>query len=216
MAGKTAAPWEVDFPEAADEVKVYPALGQKMSERTSTLFGEHILILKKRAASYEAKSGELGLQEKAGETTTLPLAATGSQLIGVTTKVACKVTTSGGATIYGLGTEGAGTVELTNNMTAFFFSDGTNWQVWGEIKKTLTYVNKVFTKAEAEAGVEPSATRAAVVVLSLAEEATKIEVGAITIASGKLAPESSVTIPYVSPGVKWKANAKVTASTQLL
>lgn len=213
MAGKTAAPWEVDFPESADETKVYPALGQKMAERISTLFGEKTWVLKKRAASYEAKSGEWGLQESSAKTVTLPLAATNSQIIAVTSAVAeAKVTTSGGAVIYGKWltvASATATVVLTQDMTAFFFSDGTNWILWGEIKSEQKYVAKAFTKVEAEAGVEPSATRDAVVVLS-AE-------GILTIGGVSLnGVANSPAGPYLIPaGQKWTSNAAQNTATLL-
>src|ERR1039458_6822888 len=102
MAGKTAAPWEIGFPESTDEVKVYPAEGKAIAERISTIFGGKIPTITKHAASYEAKSGELGEVTKTAQTVTLPLAATVDQLIGIFSTVAeAKVTTSGGAEVLG-------------------------------------------------------------------------------------------------------------------
>src|ERR1039458_4218821 len=116
MAGKTAAPWEIGFPESTDEVKVYPAEGKAIAERISAIFGGKVLTITKHAASYEAKSGELGEVTKTAQTVTLPLAATVDQLIGIFSTVAeAKVTTSGGATVSGDAITAADTFKLSTN-----------------------------------------------------------------------------------------------------
>lgn len=72
-------------------------------------------------------------------------------------------------------------------------------------------VNKVFSKAEAEAGVEPSATRMAIVRFTVVP--TGLSVGGISL-TGSLGPgEGPVHVP---PTQKWKATVAVEANTLLL
>jgi len=215
MAGKTAAPWEIGFPEATDEVKVYPAEGQAIAERISAIFGAHVLTYKVRAASYNAVSGEMAQFNKNGATATLPSAATANQIIGVegaATEV--KVATSGGAVIEGDFIIAQATITLTVRQHVILQSDGTNWNIIaGEPKRAQTYGASARTKAEAEAGVEPSVSRLALVVLN-AIVATEIFVGAVPLGgSGATYTQLSFLVP---PGIKWKAAQAVGTSTLLL
>lgn len=73
---------------------------------------------------------------------------------------------------------------------------------------TAYAAGKLFTKAEAEAGVEPSATRPALVSWINLENTT---IGGVALS----APQSGAQY-YVPPGVKWKATIATTAQTVLL
>ena len=214
---------KIKYSLAADETKAFPAEVSAPGAKTIDKFlEEHTLTLKKRAASYEAKSGEWGLQESSAKTVTLPLAATASQPIAVTSAVAeAKVTTSGGAVIYGkwltVGSATA-TVVLTTDMTAFFFSDGTNWilGLGSEIKDERKYGVAVFaTKAEAEAGIEPSTTRPAMITMEVSGG------GSGTVAVGGVVLGSEITsgayITFLCPaGIKWKSTLQTTYNVILL
>jgi hypothetical protein len=167
MPGKTAAPWEIPFSEPNDEPKTWPTVQKEQSERVAKMLGEHVLTIKEYAGAGSPKSGELAVETKAGpETLTLPAAGTANQLIGVSCKVAsCKVQTAGGAFIYGkwltLAAKTAN-VTLTEDMTAFFQSDGTNWILWGEVKSEQGYV-EVRAEREKETEYTPNAARETVV-----------------------------------------------------
>ncbi len=218
MSGETSFV-KAKYSEAADEVKVFPtevsAPGAKSFDK---FLEEHSLTIKKRAASYNAVSGELGLQESNAKTTTLPAAATANQIIAVSSLVAeAKVTTSGGAFIYGKWltvASATATVVLTQDMTAFFQSDGTNWILWGEIKDERVYGAKTLvTKAEAEAGIEPSATREAFVTFyKSAAGLTEIQVGGKYAVSMPIEGAMGLLIPA---GQKWKATVALETSTLL-
>lgn len=132
------------------------------------------LSIVKHAGAYEAASGELGVQETNGAPTTLPSAATKDQIIAVfcaSGATSCKVTTSGGAFIYGkwltLASKTA-TVTLTEGMCAVFQSNGTNWLLLpgSEIKSEQKYsATTALSQAEWEAGITPSTSRNAIVKL---------------------------------------------------
>jgi hypothetical protein len=106
---------------------------------------------------------------------------------------------------------------VTTGMVAVWQSDGTNWRlIAGSVKPEAVYTPnnpKAFTKAEAETGEIPSATRPAVVILrSSAWGATAVTIGAVTLAvmegNGALTMETQ-------PGERWKATVAVEASTRL-
>jgi hypothetical protein len=76
------------------------------------------------------------------------------------------------------------------------------------------YTNKKYSKAEAEAGVKPSATRAALVVLSASAGLSAASVdGVEVVETGGV--WKNVTF-LVRPGGTWKANEAVFAATVLL
>jgi|ERR1035437_104480 hypothetical protein len=218
MANKTAAPWEIPYPEAADEIKVYPTLAKELAERVAKLLGEHVLTYKAHAASYEAKSGELGELTKTGQTVTLPLAATANQIIGIWmgTSGSVKITTSGGVNIFGDFITGQATIELTAYQHVILQSNGAGWLILaGEPKRTETYsAAKTFTKAEAEAGVEPSAARPAFVLLEgVGAAGSTVTVGGVNL---KTMPKESRLSFIVPPGQKWTAAIEVVENHLLL
>jgi hypothetical protein len=134
MAEKTtAAPWAIPYPTNLGEIKLGAQNMEEIAERVTTICKERFLSISKHAGAYEAKSGELGVQETAAATTTLPAAATKDQIIGVWCKASsCKVTTSGGAFVYGgsitLASKTA-TVTLDEGQWLVVQSDGTNWLI---------------------------------------------------------------------------------------
>jgi hypothetical protein len=200
MSAKTAAPWEIDYAIPTDEPKVYPEVMKAQSERIALMLKEHVLIYKTYAGAETLKSGELAEQTKAGETFTLPLAATANQIISVfCAATSCKITTSGGATINGDFVSAEATITLTKFQHIVVQSTGANWLIIaGEPKLETKYVEKTWTKAEAEAGVEPSANRRSAVVFVTVPEA--LEIGGVAgIYNEKLTPY------YLNPGQKWKA-----------
>lgn len=95
--------------------------------------------------------------------------------------------------------------------------DGVNqFIIAGEPKRTDSYTAiKNYTKAEAEAGVEPSATRPATVVISSTSEFG--DVGTFTVGGVDIVTASkikSITVP-VNPGQKWKVAVACSAITLL-
>ena len=206
MAGTTAAPWSIGFPESTDEVKVYPAEGKAIAERISTIFGGKIPTITKHAASYEAKSGELGEVTKTAQTVTLPLAATVDQLIGIFSTVAeAKVTTSGGAEVLGDFTASA-TFKLTTNQHVILQSNGTNWFILsGEPMRERKYKAQVVRAVNTE--YEPSATRSVSVIIEVNPEAgftSTVSVGGVQV--GVLASSGSrCLLSFIcNPKEKWK------------
>ncbi len=71
---------------------------------------------------------------------------------------------------------------------------------------------KVVTKAEAEAGIEPSATRPAFVILTV-DKLKGLTVGGVAIGTTETTGRISIIVP---PGQKWKATVAVEQSTLLL
>jgi hypothetical protein len=215
MANKTAAPWEIPYPEAADEIKIYPALSKELAERIALMLKEHIPIYKSYAGPATLKSGEWAQQTKAGETFTMPAIATVNQLISVSngSEGEVKITTSGGALIFGdFINPGKATIVLAAGQHVILQSTGVTWYIMaGEPKRTQQYQTKTYTKAEAEAGVELSATRPSLVNLQ-----NKGGVGAELIIepSGQHAginTAGNVTSVWVQPGEKWKSTQETSA-----
>jgi hypothetical protein len=127
---ETAAPAKLPYPSSTGEVKLGATDFKELAEKANTFLKEHTLIYKARAASYNAESGELGFQESNGKTVTLPSAATANQIIGVFSNVAeTKITTAGGAKIYGGGWIGETTIILSTYESVILQSNGTNWLV---------------------------------------------------------------------------------------
>lgn len=210
MSGETTT-YKFKFAEAADEVNKFPVnVDEPKTKEIDKVLTEKILRIKKRAASYNAETGELGLQESNAKTTTLPAAAPANQIIGVTSLVAeAKVTTSGGAFIYGKWltvASATATVILTEDMTAYFQSDGTNWNLWGEIKDERKYSIKAFTKAEMEAGVTLSAIR---------DSFIEVGVGSIAEIGGIGNAEVPITAAIVPAGQVIKGTLAVKATVLL-
>lgn len=212
MPGHTAAPWEIIYAEAADETKMFPAqVDQIKAERIAKIFGERLLTVKSYAGSATLKSGELAVQGKTGETFTLPLATTANQIIGVFcgAVASTKVTTSGGAIIVGDFVNGA-TITLATFQHVILVSEGANWIIIaGEAKREQTYAEKNYSQAEAEAGIEFSATRPALVSVHMEAEPglRVVTVGGETAAAMQRAFQS-VTVE-VPAGVKLKAAVKI-------
>ncbi len=207
MAEKlTAAPWEIPYPTSAGEVKLGATDMEEMAERVTTIFKEKVLVPKARAASYEAASGELGIQSSAGATTTLPAATTG-RIIGLAcTASSCKVTTSGGAEIWA-GAVKAATLTLTKGMSGVLYAEGTNWVYRGEYKNEAAFGAQVERAWESEN--EPSASRETEVILEVFASGEKtdtaIEVGGVVITTIETTVTCRVPFSFRCPaGVKWK------------
>jgi hypothetical protein len=214
MAGKTAAPWEIPFSEANDEPKEWPAEQRQQSERIATLFGEHVVTIKTQAGAYTAASGELGIQETAGAVTTLPSATTKDRIIGVTCKASsCKITTSGGAVIYGDFVKGEPSLQLAQYQHILLQADGSNWTILaGEPKRESVQVEHSYTKAEAEAGVTPSATRPSSILLTSSSEFGGVTIGAVA----TLMPSGTKTFSFeLLAGQLWAATVACHSITLL-
>jgi hypothetical protein len=122
-----------------------------------------------RLTSYKAyagpatlASGELAVQNKSGETFTLPAVGTANQVIEAVCgsgATSAKVTTSGGALIYGAGfVAAAATIGLTSNQTVRLQSNGTAWIITGgEPKRETSYTAPTARVMGTE--YEPSAAR---------------------------------------------------------
>src|SRR2546430_2689968 len=123
------APWSLPFPSSVGEVKKGATDFEELAVKINTLFNEKFLVFKSYAGPATLKAGELAEQTKTGETFTLP-AVTANQIIGVWCGTAsCKITTSGGAFIYGDFVEKLGTITLTQNQHVILQSDGASWKI---------------------------------------------------------------------------------------
>lgn len=176
MPEKTTSPWALPYPTSVGEVKNGATNIEELAVKLNTTFNEKFLVFKTYAAGATLKSGEYAIQTKNGETFTLPSAATANQIIGVLASgiTEAKVTTSGGAVIYGAYVSpGVATIKLASAQTVILQSDGTNWLiVAGEPKREQKYsAVEAFSQAEGEAGITPSATRPATIVMWLELEA---------------------------------------------
>jgi hypothetical protein len=173
---ETAAPWLLPYPDPTGKAKLGALNFKELAERLTAIFKERFLSIATHAASYAAVSGELGVQEKAGETTTLPAATTKDRIVGVFCKAAsCKITTSGGAFIQGdfitIASKTA-TITLLEGQHVILQSDGTNWLIIaGEPLRAAKYsALEAFAPLAAGQKVtwtNPSATREAWVNLTV-------------------------------------------------
>src|ERR1700694_158676 len=214
MPGETST-WKIPFAQATDEVKLFPsAVDQPKAERVDVILAEKIFTLKTWAGPGTLKTGELATQETAGATFTLPAATGANQRMGVACKASsCKLTTSGGAFLWGkwitLASKTA-TVELTEGMFGVFRSDGANWLVTDDVKSGQTYSAKVERVYGTE--YEPSASRPATVVVTISGSGAAsvfvagTEVGKCVAGAGE---NQSLAI-LVNPGQKWKATGSGT------
>ena len=210
---ETGVPAKLPYPSSTGEVKLGATDFKELAEKTNTFLKEHTLIIKARAASYNAESGELAEQSSSGKTTTLPLATTANQIIGVIcTAAECKITTSGGASIVGDFTVKS-TVTLTEHQHLIVQSDGTNWIILsGEPKRENKWTAQVEKLKETAYTV--SETRPSTVALQFEGLGAGVAITLIVgpageetqIAAWKLAAET----PYVSwifpvnPSHAWK------------
>lgn len=125
------------------------------------------------------------------------------------TGVTCKI--KGAAQIFGDFISAVTEITLAPFQHVVLEATGGIWLILsGEPRKEQVYAIKSFTKAEAEAGVEPSATRPSFVMLNNTGAAGQLVVpggGEIEIAHAQSLP--------LMPGQKWKANVAVTAATIL-
>jgi hypothetical protein len=216
---ETAAPWLLPYPDPTGKAKLGAVDFKELAERLTAIFKEKILIFKSYTGSATLKSGEFAEQAKAGETFTLPAATTANQMIGVYNVVAgtpIKVTTSGGALIFGDFLTGVATIQLTVYQHVIFQSVGGNWLIIaGEPKNEAAYASKGYSKAQVEAGVEPSASRRALVtILGVIASGEVVVTGGESTAS-KFTTTSSATV-LVPAGQKWKSTVEVTTGTILL
>lgn len=169
----------------------------------------------KSAAAVTAASGELVIMQKDASVLTLP-EPTANRIVGAVCSspaVTIKVAPAKAATkVYGGFVELASNLTLTTWQIVVLEGDGTNWAIIsGEPKREQTYgAETTSVKGVAEAGVEPSATRPAYVVLSTAGV---VEVGGVKVASPGATGSTGY---YIPPGVKWKSNAITVSSTLLL
>jgi hypothetical protein len=172
---ETAAPWLLPYPDPTGKAKLGATNFKELAERLTAIFKERFLSIATHAASYTAVSGELGVQEKAGETTTLPAATTKDRIVGVFCKAAsCKITTSGGAFIQGdfitIASKTA-TITLLEGQHVILQSDGTNWFIIaGEPKREQVYGAR--TARALATAFTPSTARPTLVVIDLSLEPT--------------------------------------------
>jgi hypothetical protein len=211
--------YKIKFAQAADEVKAFPGEVSAPGAKTiDEVIYEKILHYGSYAGSAALKSGELALQQKSGSTFTLPSAATVNQIIAVYCSASCtsvKVSTVSGQKIYGDFITGVETVTLLPLQHVLLQSDGTEWLIIaGEPRQEEVYSNQSYGKAEAEAGVEASASRPAfvnLVVVSAVNAAVEAEIevngsraGEVQQSAGGGVSVSRTPCPvWVNPGQKW-------------
>jgi hypothetical protein len=183
-----------------------------LAEDVDTALGLSSLLRAAHAANFAGKSGELAVVT-ATATDTLPAAAENAIHAVFTTAGTTTVTVSGGAKIYGDFVNAAASITLLANQHVILQSDGANWFIIaGEPKREAVYVVTEPSKAECEAGIEPSATRPSRVILSSAAELAGVFAGPTSI---PLSTTHVVTLDLL-PGQKWKATVKCAASTLVL
>ncbi len=169
-------------------------------------------------ATFTAATGELVLMATNASVLTLPT-ATANRIVGVfagnsVTSMTVKAPVVN--TIFGDFITAATTITLTKLRHVILQATGTSWLIIaGEPARTQTITVVSKSKAEAETGTEPSATRQAYVTLSTAAaELSGLAIGA----EGPLIAASGVKgiSLFINPTQKWKATVAVTASTLLL
>lgn len=128
---------------------------------------------------------------------------------GVTT-----IAGAGGAKISGDFITAAASITLTKFQHVLLVADGGGWLIAaGEPKPEQVYAKTEYTQAQGEAGVEPSATRRAYVILNTAstEFGSSLSVGGVGVEV-----QSKTAFLWVPPGQKWKVNKATSAFTVLL
>lgn len=196
--------------EAITEAMLVAALQTKIAAKLSGF------TLKEALVSVTAATGELIQAAKTGITVTLP-APTVNRAITVFCDPAAtsvKVTTSSGS-IYGLFVEGVATVTLTANQSCTFFATGGNWFIiGGEPKREQTYSarTKVATNVSTYE-VEPSATRDAMLAVTLFKNTSTTTLSAIKVGGVNLYESVLVTELYLSlripAGQKFRLDASL-------
>ena len=210
----TRSPWSLPYPSPVGKVKLGAADFQELAERLTTIFAMRFVTFTEQTTSFTASSGEL-IRCGGNITVTLPSVPEANAMIGVVAYNHSVEVTAGSNKIYGDFVEGATKVKLVGYQHLLLQSDGTNWFiVAGEPKREQGYTTHTYSKAEAEAGVEPSATRPSIVNVGIAGSTTKsyleaaLAVGGVEVANWHL-PEGtsygpSVTMPlFLEPGEKW-------------
>jgi hypothetical protein len=205
---------------SSGNIKEHGIEESRLSEAVQSQIGAKIagLAFTIQNGSYVAASGELVFQEKEGATVTLP-GAVKNAIVGVFAGASGVKVKAGSATIFGDFVEGAAEVVLQKSQHVTLQCNGTHWDIIaGEPKREQTYVAKEFTKAEAEAGVEPSPTRPAMVSLTCTTAKTGSHIIVVGGQSAGVAPyeEIGTATVYVPPGQKWVMGQTVRAYTILL
>lgn len=169
MSGKTAAPWEIPFPQAADEVKPYPsAVGQPLAERIANIFKERLLTIATHATSFTAATGELA-KATGALTVTLPAVAENATVGVLANNHTVKIKTVSAAKIFGGFIEGLEEINLVGYQYVVLVSDGASWFiVAGEPTRVAAY-SALITRAAATA-FTPSTTREALVIIKVHNE----------------------------------------------
>lgn len=212
----TAAPWELPYPSPTGEVKLGATDFKELAERIAKLMGERWTTIKSYAGAATLKAGELAFQNTSAATFTLP-AASANIIIGIYCgggALSAKVTTSGGAFIFGdFITGSTATIALTTYQHVTLTSDGTNWFiVAGEPKREQVYSARA--KGTSGKEEEPSATRPTQVILEGFNKgafAMIVEVGGVVLTDATTPAEASggnsgqVVSFICPPGIKWKA-----------
>jgi hypothetical protein len=164
------------------------------------------------AASLTAASGELIECKKPGGGTVVKCpTATANRAFVVYSGVGTNtLKAEGGAKFFGDFINGQETIAVAANQHVYVFANGTHWLIIaGEPKLEQLYsAGTAYTKAEAEAGVEPSSSRMAFIRFNL--ELKTLTIGGVLI--GDTPALGTVLVP---PGQKWKGTT-ATNITQLL
>lgn len=213
----TTTHYGIEYALGADDVEKFPAeVSQPGAETIDKVLFERLLTLKEHGSNFTAASGEL-VKCTLSIIVTLPSPAINA-VIGILANGE-NVTVAGGlAKIYTTTTETV-SISLNGYQHITLVSDGTSWfEIGGEQKHEEEYSElKFYSKAEAEAGVEASTTRPALVVLSSAEKAGFTlsihgkeirNVGVIETAGGGMTIE-------LNPKQKWKIATPIFASVLL-
>lgn len=159
MPGETPT-YKFKYALAADETKAFPAeVSEPAAKQIEKVLEEHFLTIHTVAVDTAAKTGEL-LNVSGVHTITLP-AATANAIVGVYFANGGKVTTSGGAFIFGDFVHELATITFAADQHATLVAEGTNWRiVAGEPKREEAQKPKLLTSGKAE---EFSATRPVIV-----------------------------------------------------
>jgi hypothetical protein len=163
-----------------------------------------------RTGSFTAQAGEVIEMAGSGTVTCPATPPTGAIIeIFAGSSATVKIVAAGAYKFYGDFTNGATEVTLAPLQHVMLRFDGTGvCEIWaGEPKREALYTTKVYSKAEAEAGVEPSAFRPAFVVFE-GSTAAALFIGGVQVTSGAVA--GSWLVP---PGQKWKTTVSVNVAT---
>jgi hypothetical protein len=187
----TTTHFGLPYPVGTDPLKEGAAKAEALANKLDEVLYEKLGLtpVTVNEASGNGEAGKFYVFKAKSQSLTLPAPSEAAQIgcFNLMTEAANTLTvkTLTGSIIWGDFVNGAASVVLAQHQHLMLLSDGTNWYIGaGEPRLENTYsASKLYSKAEMEAGVEPSATRPSFVLHS---ETTNMRVagGAIMIGSG--------------------------------